>query len=105
MNNNNPGDLMNALVAKLYATITGNDGSIKTPRNKFVSWFLPGIPFGPEDFTFCSKGFIGNTAEETLNLYHQGFVLSKLFDFVPDVSRQFIDNSMQQTIFTSSQDS
>lgn len=105
MNNNNPGDLMNALVAKLYATITGNDGSIKTPRNKFVSWFLPGIPFGPEDFTFCSKGFIGNTAEETLNLYHQGFVLSKLFDFVPDVGNQFIDNSMQQTIFTSSQDS
>jgi hypothetical protein len=34
-------DMMQALVAKLYATITGNDENIKLPRNKFVSWLLP----------------------------------------------------------------
>jgi hypothetical protein len=98
-------DLMNALVAKLYATITGNDGNIKMPRNKFVTWMLPGIPFTPEDFVYCSKGLIGDTAEATMGLQHQAFVISKLFDFVPDVNDQFVNTTMQQTIFTTTQDS
>ncbi len=97
-------DLMQAMVAKLYATITGNDGNIKMPRNKFVTWMLPGIPFNPEDFLYCSKGLIGDTAEKTRELQHQAFVLSKLFDFIPDVNDQFVDTTMQQTIFTSTQD-
>ncbi|GEM_PF-968613 len=142
-------DLMKALVAKLYGTITGDDEDIKMPRNKFVSWFLPGIPFEaydpPEpirrepseeaegeaggetseesseetrpapvgetrpprpggDFRFCMKGFTGETAEEIQQNYHQAFVLSKLFDFVPEVSREFVDPAMQQTIFTTTQD-
>ena len=44
----NSSDLMQALVAKLYGTITGNDPAIKLPRNKFVTWMMPGIPFGPK---------------------------------------------------------
>jgi hypothetical protein len=97
-------DLMQALIAKLYATITGNDGNVKMPRNKFVSWMLPGIPFEPRDFLYCSKGLVGETAEQTQDLQHQAFVLSKLFDFVPDVNNQFVDTTMQQTIFASTQD-
>ncbi len=97
-------DAMQALVAKLYGTITGNDGNIKMPRNKFVTWFLPGIPFLPEDFLFCSKGLIGEDAEGTRERYHHAFVLSKLFDLVPDVNREVLDDEMQQSIFTSTQD-
>ena len=98
-------DLMQALIAKLYAEITGNDGSIKLPRNKFVTWMRPGLPFVPNDFLYCSKGVIGSSAEQTQQLYHQAFVLSKLFDFIPDVNNQFVDDKMQQNIFTSTQDS
>jgi hypothetical protein len=98
-------ELMQALIAKLYAEITGNDGNIKIPRNKFVTWMRPGLPFLPQDFLYCSKGLIGSTAELTQQAYHQAFVLSKLFDFVPDVNDQFVDSKMQQLIFTSSQDS
>lgn len=101
-------DLMKALMQKLYKTITGNgDGEIKMPRNKFVSWLMPGVPMDPSDFLFCSKGFIGNTAEETQQLYHQGFVLSKLLDFVPEISAdpQFLSHDMQQTLWTTTQDS
>jgi len=97
-------DLMQALVAKLYATITGDNPEIQMPRNKFVTWMLPGIPFSPKDFKFCSKGFSGETGEETLELYHQAFVLSKLFDFVPDVSNEFLTDDMQQQLFTTTQD-
>lgn len=97
-------DLMQALVAKLYGTITGDNEDIKMPRNKFVTWMLPGLPFMPEDFTFCSKGMIADTAEETRDRYHKAWNLSKLFDFVPDISNQFLDADMQQTIFTSTQD-
>jgi hypothetical protein len=97
-------DLMQALTAKLYSTITGNDGNIQMPRNKFVTWMLPGIPFTPEDFVFCSKGLIGDSAEATRDLQHQAFVLSKMLDYIPDVNNQFVDTTMQQTIFTTTQD-
>jgi hypothetical protein len=104
MANDNSEHLMQALVAKLYATITGQDEDIKLPRNKFVTWLLPGIPFTPVDFRYCMRGFSGSSAEQIKENYHQAFVLSKLFDFVPDVSREFVDNEMQQNIFTTTQD-
>ena len=100
----NSADLMQALVAKLYATITGSNPSIKLPRNKFVTWMLPGIPFDQKDLAFCSKGLTGDTAEETLNLYHQAFVISKLCDYVPEIGNQFLDKEMQQSVFTTTQD-
>ncbi|WP_437631123.1 hypothetical protein [Sorangium sp. So ce854] len=97
-------ELMQALVAKLYAEVTGNDGNINIPRNKFVTWMKPGIPFLPTDFLFCAKGLIGNSAEQTAELQHQAWTLSKLFDYIPDVKNQFMDESLQQHIFTSAQD-
>lgn len=97
-------DMMQALVAKLYKTITGDNPEIKMPRNKFVTWMLPGLPFIPEDFMYCAKGLIGDSAEATRERYHQAWTLSKLFDYVPDVSNQFLDAEMQQTIFSSTQD-
>ena len=97
-------DLMRALIAKLYTTITVDNPDIKMPRNKFVTWMSPGLPFKPEDFSYCSKGFVGETGEETLQLYHQAWTSSRLFDFVPDVSKQVLNADMQQSIFTSTQD-
>jgi len=100
------GELMKALVAKLYATITGDDEDIKMPRHKYVTWFLPGIPFNAVDFRYCAKGFTGSTAEEVRENYHNAFVISKLFGFVPDVSKEMVTfDEMQQTIFTTTQDS
>ena len=98
------GDLMQALVAKLYSIVTGDDEAIKIPRNKFVSWFLPGVPFDPKDFTFCAKGFTGETAEAVQEAYHQAFVISKLFDFIPDVSNGFVTDEMQQLLYAGTQD-
>lgn len=97
-------DLMRGLIAKLYATITGDSPDIKMPRNKFVTWMLPGLPFVPQDFMYCSKGLIADSAEETRERYHQAWALSKLFDFIPDVNNQFLTDGMQQTIFSSTQD-
>lgn len=97
-------DMMQALVAKLYKTITGDNPEIKMPRNKFVTWMLPGLPFIPEDFMYCAKGLIGDSAEATRERYHQAWTLSKLLNYVPDVSNQFLDAEMQQTIFSSTQD-
>lgn len=98
------GDLMQSLIAKLYATVTGNDDAIKIPRNKYLSWFLPGVPFTPADFRYCATGFTGNTAEEIRNAYHQAFVLSSLFDYIPDTSTGFVQPEMQQTIFAGTGD-
>ena len=101
-------DLMQSLMAKLYSTVTGDDPAIKLPRNKFVSWMMPGIPFEARDFNFGVKGLIGETAEETRELQHQAWTISKLFDFVPEVGNdpsEFIDVSMQQTIWSTTQDS
>lgn len=97
-------ELMKTLVSKLYHTITGNDEAIKIAKSKYVTWCLPGLPFLPEDFTFCSKGFIGNSAEEIGNLYSQAFNLSKLLDFIPDPNGLPFDTSLQQAVFTTTQD-
>ncbi|MFN8009693.1 MAG: hypothetical protein U0V70_22195 [Terriglobia bacterium] len=97
-------DLMKSLIAKLYATVTGADENVKIPRNKFVSWLLPGVPFIPEDFLYCAKGFSGADEQQKKDRYHQAFVLSHLLDFIPDVDNQFIDNTLQQTIFTGTED-
>lgn len=98
------GDLMQSLVAKLYEILTGDDNNITTPRNKYVSWFLPGVPFDPRDFRYCVQGFTGDTAEEIQELYHQAFVISKLFDYIPDVSDEFVTDAMQQTLYAGTQD-
>ena len=101
-------ELMQVLMAKLYATITGDvENADIMPRNKFVTWLMPGIPFGPNDFRCCSKGLGGglNATEDKLIL-QQAFYLSKLFDFIPDINNPLTDTGkLEQTIFTSSQDS
>ena len=66
---------------------------------------MPGLPFIPEDFLYCSKGLDGATAEEVKERYHQAFAVSKLFDFIPDVSKEFVTDEMQQTMMASTQDS
>lgn len=100
----NSGDLMKALIAKLYATITGDDPAISIPRNKFVTWYLPGITFMPEDLRYCSTGLTGARAEDIQQAYHQAFVLSTLFDHVPDTSNGFVTPEMQQGIFAGTGD-
>jgi hypothetical protein len=100
----NSGDLMQSLVAKLYNILTGDDESIDLPRNKFVSWFLPGVPFDPKDFKFAARGFVGDTAEEINEAYHQAWVVSKLFDYIPDVSNDLLTDEMKQTLFAGTQD-
>ena len=99
-------DLMQALIDKLYAVITGNDGNIKIPRNKFVTWLLPGIPCTPEDFKFCSKGLgAGSNALEDKEMYQQAFYFSKLFDFIPEINDPLTyTGELEQAIFTSTQD-
>ncbi|WP_438495254.1 hypothetical protein [Paenibacillus sp. IHBB 3054] len=100
----NADQLMGALLAKLYQTITGEGADLKQPSNKYVSWILPGIPMVPEDFTYCEKGLNGATAEERRLLAHQAFVMSKLLDYIPDPSGLALEPEMQQTIFTTTQD-
>ena len=103
----NTDDLMLALTNKLHKTLTGDNQNIKIPRNKFVTWLLPGIPFAPEDFLFCSKGLgAGKDADEDKQMYQQAFTLSKLFDFIPDINNPFVDtkNDLNQSAFMTGQD-
>jgi hypothetical protein len=98
-------DLMQALIDRLYSTITGDDENIKIPRNKFVTWLLPGIPFTPEDFQFCSRGLgAGATATEDKMMYQQAFYISKLFDFIPEINDSLVyTGALEQYIFSSTQ--
>ena len=92
-------DLMRALMSKLYKIVTGNDGgNIKLPRNKFISWALPGMPFGAEHFLFCHKGLVGSDVNETRLLQHQAFVISKIFDYIPETPHE--KNGLNQFINT-----
>jgi hypothetical protein len=116
--------LMKGLMLKLYKTVTGSDTNIKIPRNKFVSWFMPGIPFSAEDFGFCQIGFTSratadsssngvplDAAQDIREKYHQAFMLSCLLNFIPEVpepnnqASEFRDSEkMLQTMYATSQD-
>ncbi len=52
------------------------------------------------------RGFNGENADEIKENYYQAWVLSKHFNFIPDVSTEFVDfDHLQQTIFSTTQDS
>jgi len=91
-------DLMRTFMKKLYDTVTGSDLNIKIPRNKFITWLMPGIPFTPQDFWYCQVGLTGfptkekdrqgnvlerSATDNTHILEHQAFVLSMLLDYIP----------------------
>jgi hypothetical protein len=107
-----PSDLMKSLISTLNGVVTGGDEDIKLPKFKFVSWFLPGIPFEEKDFEYLQKGLIGQSAEETRQLADQAFNMSKILDFIPslppisnDMNEFIPTTNFLQTIFASSQDS
>ncbi len=96
-------DLGKALLAQLYANVTGGDEHVPASKDKFVSWCQPGLPFTPEDFTFCAKGLGGGaTAEEDKLLVQQAFNFAQLIDFIPDRAGIY-NNDMQQTIWRTSE--
>ncbi len=90
-------DVMKALMSKLYQIVTGNDDSIAMPRLS-ISWIMPGLPFTPEDFDFLKFGTHGDTVERTNQLLEQQLVVSKLFDFIPELPEQLTGDSTDLTI-------
>ncbi len=119
MGRDDSAELMQALMTKLYKTVTGNDGNIQIPRNKFITWLMPSIPFDNRDFLFCSQGLTAtprpedpscNINAETKARYRQAFSLSKLFDVIPEVpnggQQQLYNNErLKETVFSPTGDS
>jgi hypothetical protein len=97
-------DLMKATMAKLYAVVNGGDDTVPANKNNFVSWIMPGMPFGPEDFTFLSKGLVGKDADETRDLIMKAADMAMFTDLVPDPEAVY-NRKDGQTIDRNSQES
>ncbi|GGF27649.1 hypothetical protein [Hymenobacter cavernae] len=98
-------DLMKATLAKLNDVITGGDEFAPASKNNFVSWITPGMPFGPEDFSFLSKGFNSKDPNEVLDLKRKAADFAMFADFVPDPTAvyamkegQTIDRNSQERL-------
>jgi hypothetical protein len=97
------GDLMQALVARLSSTITGHDDAVALPRNKLAPWYVPGVLSSPR--TSSSRRRLRRLdREETQEADHQVFLVSKLFDYIPDISGDFVSDQMKQTMCAATQD-
>ena len=84
--------------------MSGEDGHVIAPRNSFVSWCRPGIPFFESDFDFAVKGLeSGQTAEEQRELNRQGFEFAVLVDFVPNTD-QIFDDLRQENVYRTAGD-
>jgi len=70
-------DLGRTLLAQLYEIVTGGDDSVPRSKDNFFSWCLPGIPYMPEDFIFCVKGFAAQDAQDYKLLLQQAFNFAK----------------------------
>lgn len=79
-------ELMKALMAKLYNIVTGKDQNLKTTRNTYVTWLMPGIPLNPKNFEYCYRG------TGTQALLHEAFTFSKIFDMNPGIPETGDDN-------------
>ena len=92
--------------------MTGNDDISRCPVLSISHGLCPGSPFTPEDFDFLKFGTHGDTVERTNQLLEQQLVVSKLFDFIPELpaatngDHGFNDSvALNQTIFTTTHDS
>ena len=97
-------DLMKATLAKLNAIVNGGDDFAPANKNNFISWVMPGMPFGPEDFSFLAKGFNGKDADETRDLILKAADMALFTDLVPDPTA-VINRKDNQTIDRNSQES
>lgn len=97
-------DLMQATLAKLNAIVNGGDEFAPANKNNFISWVMPGMPFGPEDFTFLAKGFNGKDATETRDLIMKASDFALFTDLVPDPTAVY-NMKQGQTIDRNSQES
>lgn len=95
-------DLGNLLLGQLYQSVSGGDQAFPAPKNTFVAWAMPGIPFEPNHFDFASKGLGGGaTAEESLLIHQHAADLATLVDFIPDVSQVFTRDHQQAVLRSS----
>jgi hypothetical protein len=90
-------DLMQALLGKIYATVTGGDQNIPVAPDKYIAWFAPGLPFDSTDLRFMRQGIAGATGAEARELLSQAYDFSKLVDFVPDPSGIYTGQQQQAT--------
>ncbi|MEJ7666895.1 MAG: hypothetical protein WKG07_49025 [Hymenobacter sp.] len=91
-------------MAKLNAIVNGGSEFAPANKNNFISWVMPGMPFGPEDFTFLAKGFNGKDADETRDLVMKAADMALFTDLVPDPTA-VINRQDNQTIDRNSQES
>ncbi|MEM7282642.1 MAG: hypothetical protein AAF438_13545 [Pseudomonadota bacterium] len=96
-------ELGETLLDQLNEIVNGGDDAVKPPKDTFVTWCQPGLPFQAEDFDFCVKGLSGGKdAEEDRKLLQQAFNFSQLIDFVPNTDGIY-KNEDQATVFRTSQ--
>jgi hypothetical protein len=91
------------LLAQLYQSIGGGDSAFPAPKNTFVAWAMPAIPYGPEQFDFATQGLGGGTTAEAAKLIQQHAAeFATIVDFIPNVSQVFTQDH-QQTVLRSSE--
>jgi hypothetical protein len=79
------GDLGRLFRNEMYSILAGGDASVPPPKNAFISWCMPGLPFQETDFAFAAQGLgTGKDAEEEKKLVKQAFNFAQLIDFIPD---------------------
>jgi len=96
-------DLGNLMLAQLYQSVGGGDNAFPAPKNTFVAWAMPAIPYGPEQFDFAVQGLGGGAdAAASLAIQQHASEFSTIVDFIPDVSQVFTQDH-QQTVLRSSE--
>lgn len=107
-----PEELMQTVLGKLYAVLTGGDESVApASQDNFFSWCSPGIPITEDSLRFLSTGLSGVFNENSLakgedgkpipltdaekdklrasdtgQLYMQAENLARIVDFIPDIN-------------------
>ena len=91
-----------ALLAKLYEVLTARPDadSDALPKNEFIAWCQPGLPFEPADFDFAVRGIGGGDGEgeDVRRRLARADDWSRLTNFIPNASGVF-DDEQQKKMF------
>lgn len=91
-------DVTRAMYNKIALILTGGDSVAPPPKDSFIAWCAPGIPFQKEDLQFAVKGISGTDASETRLLIQNASDYSRVANLIPDTS-SVLDSNKQKVFF------
>ncbi|HLI51529.1 MAG TPA: hypothetical protein VKU87_07005, partial [Thermomicrobiaceae bacterium] len=78
--------------------LLGGDGNLPPPKDSFITWCQPGLPYTADDLNFTTNLGSAPDAETQNKIFENAFNFATQVDFIPDPTMAYT-NDKQQGIY------